>query len=342
MKNDNFKKIEEFFDVIDESTMFLYEKHYSKYNQSKEDEHYKNYLECLIYTLENIINGEVADSDLNDEDIKFLDDIYMRLQSSQFTREEMRRAVQLSLLKGIKHASLSNSVMTPDTIGILFSFIINILFKDATAISIADTAVGTGNLLMTILNNINVKTNEIYGIDKDIMQVSLARVFFELNDYDTQLICKDALLPQYLPKMDLIIGDLPTYYLENDEMDIIDSNLGEDVKYSQYHFIEQNTKYLKPDGYLMYVIDNDFFDKIGNEEIKDLILRKLQIRAIIALPEDMFKSKEHVKSIFIMQKRSENMKKNSEVLVLNLPSITETERFKDAIDKIEDWYKRNQ
>ena len=67
-------------------------------------------------------------------------------------KEEIRKAIQLAILKGMKKSVQVNHQMTPDAIGLLVSYFVKEMTKDKKELSILDPALGTGNLLYTIMN----------------------------------------------------------------------------------------------------------------------------------------------------------------------------------------------
>ena len=53
-------------------------------------------------------------------------------------------------------------------------------------------------------------------------------------------------------------------------------------------------------------------------------------KAILQLPESIFKNKQNAKSILIMQKQGEQVKQPKEVLLVNMPSLTNGSDWKKS------------
>lgn len=50
--------------------------------------------------------------------------------------------------------------MTPDTIGLFISYLVNKFMADKKELTILDPALGTGNLLFTVLNQLSEKNGK--------------------------------------------------------------------------------------------------------------------------------------------------------------------------------------
>ncbi len=76
------------------------------------------------------------------------------------TKEDMRKAIQIAILKGMRKSTQPNHQMTPDTLGLLVSYFVEQCFDQELAngtISVVDPALGTGNLLFTVMNALKGK-----------------------------------------------------------------------------------------------------------------------------------------------------------------------------------------
>ncbi|ERJ10981.1 class I SAM-dependent methyltransferase [Haloplasma contractile] len=326
IKVDN-TKVEQFFNVLDESAMVIYEK-------TK-----KPYLECLVDTSENILSAEIDDDKLDADDISNLEEIYSRVKSQAFNKEEIRKAYQLAMLKGFKHANTRLSEVTPDSIGILCSYFINKFFGKDDCVDVLDPNVGTGNLLFSTLNGMDMKARKITGVDFTMKKMELALMLAQLTDYDVQFYNQSGLKNMLVDPVDVLISDLPNVYMTKEAVDqslLFDKGLN----YAPYLFVENSLKYVKPDGYFIFLIPNDFFSREGADTIREMILSQTHMKALIGLPETMFSSKELGKSILILQKRDQNHKVNisKEILVMQFPSFNEVDRVKKAIANIDEWF----
>lgn len=102
----------------------------------------QDYLEALLQTLEDTLDGK------------------FEWQVVGATKEDMRKAIQIAILKGMRKSAQPNHQMTPDTLGLIVSHFVEQCFeeelKDRT-ISLVDPALGTGNLLFTVMNALEGK-----------------------------------------------------------------------------------------------------------------------------------------------------------------------------------------
>ena len=107
----------------------------------------------------------------------------------------MRKAIQLAILKGMRESSQPNHQMTPDSLGLLITYFVEQFFeetlKDGT-ISILDPALGTGNLLFTIMNKLDGKVFAT-GMEVDELLIQLAGDIAELIEQPIELYHQDAL-----------------------------------------------------------------------------------------------------------------------------------------------------
>lgn len=324
----NHKNIEVFFDYLDEATDFIY-------NTTKKD-----YLDSLLLAIAFIIKDDIALNDLDIEIIDELNKFYNNISDITFNKEEIRKAVQLSLLKAFKHLNISFSELTPDTIGILFAYFVDMFFQRQTNLSIFDATCGCGNLLFSLINNTSTNFNKIYGVDNNYQFLNVCLHLANLLEYEGEFFYQNNLSKLLVPKVDLVISDLP---VDNEE-DIKDLNLltyKNSVRYKPYLMIENLMKYGKDGCLYMYLIPNDFFNHKDNQLIKNIILTNTYIQAIIELPLNMFKDKKFQKSILLLQKKGKDIKVNKEILMLSFPSFSNKDKANKAIEKINQWFIHN-
>lgn len=295
------KKIDFYYDCLDEATMLIYE------------EKKKDYLSCLITASEYFLGYE--NEKLSFELMKKLDICYQKLMQYQYANEEVRVALQLLIIKGFKHLQkYPLDLMTPDSISYLFAKIINNLYEDE--LTILDVALGTGNLINTISNYYPYSLSLI-GIEKEEMLVRLAKVGSELQNNDLKIYLNDCLDPIY-DKVDVVIGDLDSYEIDN--------------HYFPYLVVNKYLHNLSERGIFIYLIANDFFLKPQTLEFKNQFPGTLL--GLIVLPETMFAKKDTGKSILIgTHKKLDNF----DMLVINMPSLKEQDKVNNTIKYINAW-----
>lgn len=301
VREDNVEKL---FDCLDQSASLYYELLKVPY------------LDGLVKTCENILANSV-ETELDELNIK-LTDLIKSLEGIDFDKEEIRKAFQYSCLRGLKHQGISNQMITPESIGIFFSYLVNKLYE-VNSLSILDPLVGSGNLLTGLANNLNQDT-VIFGIDNNYNYYKLSQALMGMLDYQENIFYQDILSFENL-EVDLIVTDF-SGIAQNEIFDIIKHLNG----------------LLKDNSFMISVIDNSFFD---NELIKEFIYEvkeKWHFFGMIVLPESLFKFSR--KSIFILQKIGDNFVKPDKFLVADLPDFNDEEKMITVINQLNDWFNK--
>jgi len=240
------------------------------------------------------------------------------IKDLEFNKEEIRKAFQYSCLRGLKHQGTSNQLITPDSIGLFFSYLIEKLY-DIKKMTILDPLIGSGNLITTLANNLDKELNLI-GVEKDLIFYKLSQALFGMLEYQENIYYQDVLSFENISS-DLIVTDFSGI----DQSEI-------------YLLIKHFDQLLKDDSFLISVIDNSFFD---DELIKDFIFEvkdKWHFFGMIVLPESIFKNSQ--KSIFILQKIGNNFIKPEKFLVADLPDFNNEEEMFKVIDQLNDWFNK--
>ncbi len=280
------------------------------------------YLNALFMTSRNILELNVT-QEVSDNTKVILQSLLEDIQEFEFGKEDIRKALVVAVLKGYKTDKISNSEITPDTISLLIGYLANHLFKDSKKISILDPVVGTANLLTNVCNNMIVDDFDLVGIDSNLDNIQVARIFADLQEYTIDFILEDS-IESKITGFDLIIGDLPLY--------LYDDN------YFPHILVDKMIDKVIEGGYLLFVIPNDFFEVDGY--LKDSITSKAYLQAIIKLPDDLFVESKLGKSILLLRKKDDDIKNVDEFLLVDLPSISNQEKFSRSIRKIDGWFKK--
>lgn len=318
--------IEKLFDLVDETAMII------------SAELKMNYLHALCETCENIMAQQINQT-VNDEIKQALENQYEALEDLEFSQEEIRKALQLGILKGLKAGRLSNEIMTPDSIAVMVSYLISKFVNDVTDMNMADLTVGTGNFLTAILNYFEKQPKLIYGVDLDTDLLKIAYTLADMQEHEVEFYQQSSLKPLLIEPLDLIIGDLPVGETDPADLSLTLSSMG--ITYLPYLLIENHLQYLKPGGYAFYIIPNDLFSQPNASQFREVITKDANIQGLLQLPQSMFKSQELGKSIFIIQKNGENIAPVKEVLLAELPSFNDKEKFATTLRHIEDWIAMN-
>ncbi|KQL53298.1 hypothetical protein AN964_07215 [Heyndrickxia shackletonii] len=300
------------------------------------------YLEALAETGENIFHEDIMQEELSEIIRKRLEKIYSELSWNQFSNEQIRKAYQLAILKGMKDSVQPNHQMTPDSIGLFMGYLINKFFENSQSFSLLDPAVGSGNLLTTILNHLRPKEINAVAVDVDDLLLKLAYIGANLQRHPIQFFHQDALQSLFVDPVDAIVCDLPVGYYPNDEgAQKYQLKAEEGHSYAHHLFIEQSLNHIKPGGYLFFLIPNDLFESKEAPKLHTYIQEHAHIQGVLQLPLSMFKNPRAAKSIFILQKKSEEISAPKQVLIASLPTLSNQQAMGSILQKIEKWFAEN-
>lgn len=299
--------VDQFYDLIDECCMKLNEKLHL------------NYFDCLVRVANDILY-EVNDSKLEEDDLKFLEEKYDQLPNIKITNEEVRLAMQLLIIKAMKHINMNLEIMTPDYINYIIGYLVNSYYKETKKkVSILDVEVGTGNLINTISNFSEFETNLI-GVENNQLLIDICKANTELQNNEITLYFQDV-LTTFLEEADVIVGDLDCDTKEN--------------KYYPYEIILNYLPNLNKDGIFIYLIENDFFTK---EQINNF-KKDFQgtFLGLIVLPQNLF-NKDHIgKSLLIGTSKKLT---SFEMMIMQLSDINNKDKFYKDLEEIQNWIKK--
>ncbi|MBY0098994.1 class I SAM-dependent methyltransferase [Mesobacillus maritimus] len=299
------------------------------------------YLEALAETGENLFHGKVLQEDLSELTYKRLEKAYSEIKLADYSREEIRKAFQLAILKGMKENIQPNHQMTPDSVGMFIGYLVS-KFVDKQAYRLLDPAIGTGNLLSTVLNHQTDKTITSVGSDIDDILIKLAYVNANLQMHEVELFNQDSLESLFIDPVDAVVCDLPIGFYPNDVRAAeyeIHAKTGH--TYAHHLFIEQSTKHTKEGGYLFFIIPNGMFESEQSANLHEFVKNHLNIQGIVQLPLAMFKNKQAAKSILILQKKGENIKQPKQALLVDLPKLSDGQAMSNILTKIDTWFIEN-
>ncbi|WP_421380479.1 class I SAM-dependent methyltransferase [Bacillus salacetis] len=318
------------FNVLDETALIL------------QEELSCTYLEAIAETGENLFHQDILQDELTELTKKRLQKKYDEAGLGQIGKEQIRKALQLAILKGMKQSSQPNHQMTPDAIGMFISYLVGKFTKGSQELRVLDPAVGTGNLLTTVLNGLADKKVESVGVDIDDLLVKLSYVGANLQKHPLQLFNQDSLEPLFIDPVDAVISDLPVGYYPND-LRAADYELKSDEghSYSHHLFIEQSIKHTKPGGYLFFLVPNHLFESEEAKKLHAYFKEQVYIQGLLQLPMSLFKNEHSAKSILILQKKKADVKPPKEVLMANMPSLSNQKAMENMLAKMDQWFKQN-
>lgn len=321
--------VEDLFTVINETATIL------------QEELSITFLEALAETGENIFQQSILQEDISELTLRRLRKNYESLHMNNYSVEEIRKSFQLAILKGMKQSAQPNHQMTPDTIGLLIGYLVNKFIKKSSFV-LFDPAVGTGNLLTTVINQQVGKSIEGIGVDIDDLLLKLAYINANLQQHPIQLFNQDSLEPLFIEMADAVVSDLPIGYYPND-VRAAEYELKAEKGHSYAHhlFIEQSLKYTKEGGYLFFLIPNGLFESEEAPKLHQYLKDHTFIQAILQLPSTVFRHENAAKSILILQKKGEGTKAPKQVLLVNLPSLSKGTEVENILLKIDGWIAEN-
>ena len=288
----------------------------------------------------------VDDGVPDEKTVNELQKIYQELNLQNVKPEIIRQIIQLSFLKVIrKDAIQANHQMTPDTIGLIMAFLIEKVTKIKEIKTIFDPAVGTANLLTTVMNQLKVNGDKDivgYGIDNDEDMLEVASVSTELQHLNVKLYHQDAVTALDIPQCDLAISDLPIgYYPLDENAKNYQTRAKEGHSYVHHLLIEQSMNYLKPGAFGVFLVPSSLFQTKESQSFVKWIQSVAYLQGLINLPAELFANPNAQKSILLLQRQGGDSKQAVKVLLGEFPSFKDKAKFASFMDDISKWVTTN-
>ncbi|UBH12521.1 class I SAM-dependent methyltransferase [Macrococcus armenti] len=303
--------IEELFKVIDEKAKAL----------QKENGH--SFIENLGLSLENVY--------VNQRDL---------LEKS--TMIDRRKAFQFSYLSMLKEEMIQpNHQMTPDSIGYLTAFVMNMFVEDET-VKLLDLTSGTGHLSATIHEQNPGKTFDHVLVEVDPVLSRLSVHLANFLEIPFDIFPQDAIMPLPEGDFDVVTGDFPVGYYPNDARSH-EMKLGfkEGHSYSHHLLIEQAVNSLKPGGLAFLIVPTQLFEGDNVEQLQKFIATESIMQAFLNFPTSLFKTEAMRKSLLVLERKDSSKSKTVEVLLANIPDFKDERNMKSFIDELEVWHSEN-
>ncbi|PFJ13140.1 SAM-dependent methyltransferase [Bacillus cereus] len=320
--------VETLFSIFDSSTVIL----------RKELD--VTYLEALVETGDNLFEGAVLQEGLSESTIERLNREYSACNEETYKGEEIRKAFQLAILKGMKEGIQANHEMTPDAVGMFMSYLFHKFMKGQNEITVLDPAIGTGNLMTTVFNSAQENiTMSGFGVEVDEVLIKLALVNANLQKHAIEFFHQDGLAPLYIDPVDAVVSDLPIGYYPN-EIGASEYKLKADegMSYAHHLFIEQSVKHTKEGGYVFFLVPNFIFESDQAPKLHAFIKETCFIQGLLQLPVSMFKNEKNAKSIFVLQKKGPNVTMPKQALLVELPKFSNMKAMEDIMDQLNTWF----
>ena len=304
-----------------------------------------SFTEALVETFDNLEQGKikVENGAPDEKNVAELSKKYQVLDYENISQKDKAQVFTFLTLKAVNDDGLdANQMPTPPAISTVVAMLMHKLLKDEK-MEVVDPAIGTGNLLYSVISQLKAlnhsKDNyQLVGIDNDEEMLNLADVAAHLNNFDIELYCQDALMPWMCPNPEAIVSDLPIgYYPIDENAKNFENQAKKGHSCAHLLLIEQIVKNLKPDGYAFLVVPKSILSgKIG-ADFMPWLTKKVYLKAIVELPDDMFKNKFNQKSILIFQNHGSEAKP-SEMLLTKLASLKKEQSLIQFNEKLNEWY----
>ncbi|MED0959900.1 class I SAM-dependent methyltransferase [Bacillus paramycoides] len=298
------------------------------------------YLEALVETGDNLFEGAILQEELSESTIERLNREYSTFNEETYKGEEIRKAFQLAILKGMKEGVQANHEMTPDAVGMFMSYLFHKFMQGQKEITVLDPAIGTGNLMTTVFNS--AKEGLVmsgFGVEVDEVLIKLALVNANLQKHAIEFFHQDGLAPLYIDPVDAVVSDLPIGYYPN-EIGASEYTLKADegMSYAHHLFIEQSVKHTKEGGYLFFLVPNFIFESDQAPKLHAFIKETCFIQGLLQLPVSMFKNEKNAKSIFVLQKKGQDVTMPKQALLVELPKFSNMKAMEDIMDQLNTWF----
>ncbi|WP_047981583.1 class I SAM-dependent methyltransferase [Ornithinibacillus contaminans] len=318
--------VETLFEWMDETTQII-EQHMNE-----------PYLDSLILTLETLFY-DGADESMDDILSHKLHTALKQVTIGNYQPDEIRKAIQFSVLKGMKDTTQQQHMMTPEAIALIVGYLAQKLTNHQEKIRLFDPASGTGNLVTTVSSQLG-KTVNAYASEVDQTLIQLAVVSANLQKIEIEFFHQDSLRPFLLDPVDLIVSDLPVgYYPDDIRASTYELKADEGHSYAHHLFIEQSMNYTHDGGYLILLVPNFIFDGAGSDKLHAYLQKYAHIIGMLQLPESAFKSEKNAKSILILRKKGKHTEGPKQPLLVQLPSLKNTKAMEDILGKMNNWFK---
>ena len=302
-------------------------------------ENYVNepYLDCLTYTLEILFYREVPEEWDEITTHKMMTSL-KGIENDILNKADIRKAVQLAILKGMKGSTQQQHLMTPDTVAMIVAYLAGKLTVKERELRIFDPAGGTGNLITTVLEQLQ-QPIEAFASEVDPTLIQLAVLNANLQERQIEFFHQVSLQPFLLDPVDLVIADLPVgYYPDDIRANNFELRADDGHSYAHHLFIEQGLNYTKEAGYLIFVIPEFLFDSEQSDKLHRYLREYAHILGVLRLPETAFTSKKNIKSILILQKKGKKTTSPTQPLLAQIPSFKNTNAMSKSLGQINEWF----
>nr|WP_156647146.1 class I SAM-dependent methyltransferase [Lentibacillus sp. JNUCC-1] len=299
------------------------------------------YLDRLMLTMETLHLDEPAPG-IPDKAKTHMQKMLDGVDLKQLKSEDIRNAIQLAVIKGMKDSTQQQHLITPETIALIIAYLAAKFNQDRTPTVLFDPVSGSANLLTAVLEQMPEQT-AAYAAEVDPTLVQLAVLNANLQKKEIEFFHQDSLQPMLLDPVDMVVADLPVgYYPDDVQAASFELNSEEGHAYAHHLMIEQSLRYTKAGGYLIFIVPAFLFESDQAGKLRDFIRTHAHIVGMLSLPESAFKDKRHQKSILILQKKGETTHAPKQPLLVQFPSFKDHNAVASVMVQMNNWFKTYQ
>lgn len=280
------------------------------------------YLEGFCEAAHNLLDGVVG-QDVDEAAKAKLAPLLEAALKQTFHPEEIRKAVQLALLKGFKTDGLNVAAITPDAVGILIGYLLDKMLPKRKVV-LFDPLAKTGNLLFAVRHHAH-RDSVAIAVERDPLFYEILKAFYGLLDLDEEAYCQESL----------------SYVGANADCLLLDFMLEppSEEAYFPYRAILHHHQNVVEGGLCFAVIFDEFFDRADSPEFRKLLEAKWSVVGLLQLPSTLFRKIS--KSILILQKQGPTVRRIEKALAVKLPDFQDEASLKTTISHIDRWIADN-
>ena len=285
-----------------------------------------NFYDALVEQNSIYLDGET--------DLEQIKENNQTLKRLALRKEEWLKTYQFLLMKASQTEPLqANHQFTPDIIALLLVFIVEELLA-SEEVSILEMGSGMGILGATFLTSLSKKVDYL-GLEVDDLLIDLAASMADVIGLEASFVQGDAVRPQMFKESDVVISDLPVGYYPDDAVaSRYQVASSQEHTYAHHLFMEQGLKYIKYDGYAIFLAPSDLLTSPQSDLLKGWLKEEASLTAMISLPENLFANSKQSKTIFILQKKTDM---TVEPFVYPLASLQDTSVLMTFKENFQKW-----
>lgn len=306
-----------------------------------------SFKEALTETFDNLENEKIkVEMGAPDKTtVEKLSQMYSQLNYEKLPAKQKVLIFNYLTLKALtEEGAHANQMPTPVALATVMALLMQKLLPKKE-LELVDPAIGSGSLLYSAVKQLAMANHsqnnfKLVGIDNDESLLNLADIAAHLDNLEIELYCQDALLP-WMVKADAVVSDLPVGYypLDNNAKNFeLRNNRGH--SYAHFLFVEQIVKQLNPGGFGFLLVPTGMLSGKDRDQFMPWLTKKVYLRAIVDLPDEMFKNKFNQKSIIVFQNHGADAT-GSDVLLTKLDSLKNEDSLVKFNLKINEWYTKN-